>query len=299
MTTFLVGLYIFLIHIIINVYCDDVCELTSKDHERLAQEFNRDGFVILRQHFDVNILNEWKSHFDPLLTNYINYLNESNKESNRGPSRYYITLPFKSPFNDPKIYYDNDILKILNIVIGNDIIMSQLATDTPLNGSIYQDIHRDCSPLFPELNTETPSFQIAVNFPLVNVTELNGPFEVLRGTHILSRNEGLNKYNNGEIKLEKILMNVGDVMIRDVRGLHRGTPNKSNKSRPMVVIGYSRKWLYRSEVKIDIPRNEYDKLTTNQKYLLRSNPIVDEININPHESYTKFAYDDKGKIVDA
>ena len=31
---------------------------------------------------------------------------------------------------------------------------------------------------------------------------------------------------------------VGDVMVRDVRGLHRGTPNKTDKARPMVVVGY-------------------------------------------------------------
>ena len=27
-------------------------------------------------------------------------------------------------------------------------------------------------------------------------------------------------------------------MVRDVRGLHRGTPNKTDKARPMVVVGY-------------------------------------------------------------
>ncbi|MBB5508233.1 hypothetical protein HDG35_004514 [Paraburkholderia sp. JPY681] len=32
-------------------------------------------------------------------------------------------------------------------------------------------------------------------------------------------------------------MELGDVMIRDVRALHRGTPNRTEAPRPMVVIG--------------------------------------------------------------
>ncbi len=39
-------------------------------------------------------------------------------------------------------------------------------------------------------------------------------------------------------------MRPGDVMIRDVRALHRGTPNHTNEPRPMVVIGYSLRWLF-------------------------------------------------------
>lgn len=61
--------------------------------------------------------------------------------------------------------------------------MCQLAADIPLPGSVYQDLHRDAPPLFPELTVETPPFQLAVNFPLVGVTEENGPLETTFGTH--------------------------------------------------------------------------------------------------------------------
>ena len=45
----------------------------------------------------------------------------------------------------------------------------------------------------------------------------------------------------------------GNVMIRDVRHIHRGTPNLSETPRPMVVVGYSRRWLFRPEVNIRVP----------------------------------------------
>ena len=44
-------------------------------------------------------------------------------------------------------------------------------------------------------------------------------------------------------------------------GLHRGTPNRSDFARPMVVIGYSRKWLHRPEVSIQIPRRVFAGLS--------------------------------------
>ena len=106
---------------------------------------------------------------------------------NRGPARYYVTLPFAAPFADPLVFEDEDVLAVVQRLVGDDAQLHQLATDTPLRGSEYQDVHRDAPPLFPETGRETPPFQLAVNFPLVDVTEENGPFEITRGTHVMSK----------------------------------------------------------------------------------------------------------------
>jgi ectoine hydroxylase-related dioxygenase (phytanoyl-CoA dioxygenase family) len=119
----------------------------------------------------------------------------------------------------------------------------------------------------------------------------NGPFEVVRGTHMISKASGLQRMESGEIKLEPVLMQVGDVMIRDVRGLHRGTPNRTEIPRPMVVIGYSRRWLYRPEVCIHIPRASFDTLSERARHLLRFNPIVESLEEKPAvEVYQAYAY---------
>ncbi len=86
-------------------------------------------------------------------------------------------------------------------------------------------------------------------------------------------------------------MKRGDVMIRDVRGLHRGTPNTTPIPRPMVVIGYSRKWLHRPEVSIEVPRAMMGELSHRARRMLRYNPIVDGIQQNPKsETYDTFSY---------
>jgi ectoine hydroxylase-related dioxygenase (phytanoyl-CoA dioxygenase family) len=261
---------------------------SPKEIESFSEAALREGFCVLRGHFSKEMLSRWREAFTPLLENHI--AREGHLE-NRGAARYYVTLPFAEPFSDPSIFEDADMLSIVERLAGEDPVMCQLATDTPLLGSDYQDIHRDTPPLFPETGQETPPFQLAVNFPLVDVTIENGPFEVARGTHLMSKEEGLRRLAAGEIEIEPITMQLGDVIIRDVRALHRGTPNRTQQPRPMVVIGYSRRWLFRPEVSIRVPRAALDKLSPRARRLLRFNPIVEAIDEGPEpEIYQSFAY---------
>jgi ectoine hydroxylase-related dioxygenase (phytanoyl-CoA dioxygenase family) len=228
----------------------------------------------------------WYNSFLPLLNRHIE---REGHRVNRGPNRYYVTLPFVEPFADPEIFENDLILSVVENLVGKDGVMCQLATDTPLKGSEYQDIHRDTQLLFPETGKETPPYQLAVNFPLVDMTMENGPFEAALGTHMLSKEEGLRRIETGEAKLEPFLLKKGDVMVRDVRHLHRGTPNHTDTPRPMVVIGYSRRWLFRPEVNIQVPRANWDKLSERARFWLRFNPIVEEVK-EGEEKYQSFAF---------
>jgi hypothetical protein len=256
--------------------------------EALATTVLTDGYCVLRQKFPVPTLDSWREAFVPMLEKHI--AREGHLQ-NRGPGRYYVTLPFTPPFADPNIYEDEDVLAVVERLVGEDAVMCQLATDTPVLGSEHQEVHRDALPLFPETGQETPPFQLAVNFPLVDVEVENGPFEVARGTHMMPRAEGMRRIEAGEIRLEPITMRLGDVMIRDVRGLHCGTPNRTATPRPMVVIGYSRRWLFRPEVSIRVPRAAVETLSERARRLLRFNPIVESVDdASGVEIYQTFAY---------
>ena len=256
--------------------------------EAFADEVLRDGFCVLRGHLPAELIADWRTAFLPLLAAHIE---REGHLQNRGPGRYYVTLPFAPPFADARVYEDDDVLAVCARLVGEDMLLCQLATDTPVVGSDYQDVHRDAPPLFPETGRETPPFQLAVNFPLVDVTEENGPFEIARGTHMLSREEGLRRIAAGAVALEPLLLGAGDVMIRDVRALHRGTPNRTREPRPMVVVGYSRRWLYRPEVHIRVPRAIHDTLSERARFLLRFNPVVESADdAGGPEVYQAFAY---------
>lgn len=252
-----------------------------------VETFMKDGFCVVPKLFPVEKIDAWNNAFLPLLHEHIE---REGHRLNRGPGRFYVTLPFEGIFADPEIYENDTVLAIVEKLVGKDGVLCQLATDTPIAGSEYQDIHRDTPPLFPETNQETPPFQLAVNFPLVDVTEENGPIEIARGTHMMSKQEGIQRIESGEIKLEQIFMKKGDVMVRDVRGLHRGTPNREGTPRPTVVIGYSRRWLFRPEVNIRIPREVLNNLSDRAKLWLRFNPVVNSLADSSEEVYQSFAY---------
>jgi ectoine hydroxylase-related dioxygenase (phytanoyl-CoA dioxygenase family) len=262
----------------------------SADQARAhADEVRATSCTLLRNLLPVSVIDAWNQAFQPLL---LRAIEQEAADPNRGPSRHYVTLPFDGLWADPAVFDNDAIMAVVEELVGADGVMCQLATDTPLLGSDYQDLHRDTQLLFPESGAETPPYQLAVNFPLVDVTLENGPLEYAPGTHMTSKAEGMERVASGRTPLEKVLMRRGDVMIRDVRHIHRGTPNRTTTPRPMVVIGYSRRWLHRPEVQIRVPAEVLAGLPERARRWLRFNPVVAsrEEAHRSEESYRAFAY---------
>lgn len=234
-----------------------------------------DGFCILRNHFPVDALISVLDAFTPTL---LEYEQANRNKPNRGPNRHYISLPFEPPYFDTRFFFDDTALSIIREILNDEIRIDQYASDTPFLGSEYQDIHSDIQPLFPEEPEYVHPPQIlALNFTMVDVTEENGAFEVAKGSHLVPKADGLKKVEAGEFPLEPLFLNVGDVLLRDPRCLHRGSPNKTETPRPVAVIAYSRNWFTRGHRERNVvPSQIFETLTSEQKTLmerLRSDPI--------------------------
>ena len=206
----------------------------------------------------------------------------------RGRARHYLTLPWVEPFADTDVFANETLLGVLDRVFAQEYVMVQLGADVAGPGSEYQEIHRDYRPLFDDTFV-TPLYALAVNFALVEVTEQNGPFEMARGTHVLPRAEGLARIEAGEVTLEPLLLEPGDMMIRTPLALHRGTPNATDEPRPMIVLGYVMHWLHTANVELNVPRAFYESLPPQTQQLLRCN-VADEVETVQRETYVKFAY---------
>jgi ectoine hydroxylase-related dioxygenase (phytanoyl-CoA dioxygenase family) len=263
--------------------------LTPADARAHAEEVRATSLTLLRGLIPVSTIDAWNAAIQPLLKAAVA---KEGDNPNRGAHRYYVTLPFQDLWADPGVIDNDAVMAVVEELVGADGVMCQLASDTPLAGSDYQDLHRDTQLLFPESGVETPPYQLAVNFPLVDVTPENGPMEYAPGTHMLSKADGMAKVASGEIPLVPAYMARGDVMIRDVRHIHRGTPNRTAVPRPMVVIGYSRRWLFRPEVNIRVPAEVLVNLPERARRWLRHNPVFETKAEAAHqeESYRAFAY---------
>ena len=241
--------------------------MTANEFEQSAQEVREEGCTLLKGVLPKEIVRACHDAFLPILDATIR--NHSDKP-NRGPARHFITLPVRPPFADPVIHENDTVLKVVEQLLGDDPTIGSYATDTPLNGSVHQNIHADLPNLFPESKLILPMHVATVNFSFVNVTSDMGPFEIARKTHLLPKDEALQKIESGEITLEPLLLNVGDVLVRHPYCLHRGTPNRTDTPRPVAVITYVRPW-YRF-IYNRIPKSEFERMSDRGKQLWRFIP---------------------------
>jgi ectoine hydroxylase-related dioxygenase (phytanoyl-CoA dioxygenase family) len=253
--------------------------------DRLVDDLNRDGICILPGVLDRALVQRWAEAFERLV---------AERRARRGglapreEGRFYVTLPWVPPFADASVFAHPQVLAVLDRIFPQEYVMVQLAADTPVRGSDYQEIHRDYRPLFSD-QVVTPLYALAVNFPLCDVTLENGPLEMARGTHRMPREEGLARIAAGEIAVESFPMRMGDVAIRTPLALHRGTPNRTDSPRPMVVMGYVMHWLHTPKVDLTLPRAYYASLPEPLRKLLRCE-VVEKLPEAPVESYVDFKY---------
>jgi len=262
----------------------DATRFSNSDLDQFAADLNRDGICVMRGVFDAALVQEWFSAFNAL------FQERQNRPGGLAPreqARYYLTFPWVPPFADAEVFANPTILGVLNRVFAQEYVMVQLGADIPMQGSDYQEIHRDYRPLFTD-DIVTPLYALAVNFALVEVTEDNGPFQMARGTHVMPRDEALAKVESGEIPMESFYMQPGDVSIRTPLALHRGSPNRTDTPRPMVVMGYVMHWLHTPKVDLTLPRDYYRSLPTETQQLLRCN-VVEELEERA-ETYVDFKF---------
>mgnify|MGYP002777216694 FL=1 len=260
-------------------------DFSPAELDQLAADLNRDGICILRGLFDRSLIETWKASFDAL---FQERQRQPGGVAPRGKARGYVTLPWVEPFADPLVFANPTILALLDRIFYQEYKLVQLAADIPMQGSEYQEIHRDFRPLFSD-QIVTPLYAVAVNFPLVEVTADNGPFEMARGTHVMPKEEGLVKVRAGEIAMEQFYLQPGDVMIRSPLALHRGTPNLTPEPRPMIVMGYVMHWLHTHKVDLTLPQDFYNSLSPQLQELLRCQ-IIDQLPEQATETYVNFQY---------
>jgi hypothetical protein len=247
--------------------------------DRLAAGLERDGICVLPGLISREKVERWRRALEALTAARADV---PGGLAPRGTARYYLTLPWVEPFADPDVFAHPSVLGVLDRVFAQEYALVQLGADVAAPGSEYQEVHRDYRPLFDETFV-TPLYALAVNFPLVEVTSENAPFEMARGTHVLTREQG------AQHRLEPLLAQPGDLTIRTPLALHRGTPNLTDAPRPMVVLGYAMHWLRTPEVDLTVPRTLYERWPEQTRRLLRCT-VVDELPDGVAETYVDFAF---------
>lgn len=236
--------------------------------DKLA-ELQDEGYCVLRGHFARPLVEACREAFWPILAAY---LETHGHAPNRGPHRHYLPLPFVPPVFAPEFFFDPDVLGVVRAVMDERVVADQWGCDVPVRGSEYQGLHADYQrQLFAEApDLSLPPYLLIVSFALVRITQANGPIEIAPGTHRMPRTEALRAAEAGEIELQPIQLEIGDVLIRHPWALHRGSPNTTGTPRALASIRYARRWYADSSRDIEsIPRAVWESLTPEQQSLMR------------------------------
>ena len=233
--------------------------------ELAVQQVQMNGYVLFEGILPPDLVQAMHSAFMQTLDAYITRM-----DANRGRNRYQMHLPFMEPFIDPQVIANPLALAVIDALLGDTCACHYFASDTPLPGSDYQQVHSDLPLLFPETSLALPAFSLVLNVPLVDFREDNGPLEIWPGgTHLMPGRLKVQELA-ATMHSEPVLMPAGSLLIRDIRMWHRGTPNRSEEPRPNLALIYSRYWLREAHYPpIGIPEETYNGLSERAKQLFR------------------------------
>jgi len=152
------------------------------------------------------------------------------------------------------------------------VVADQWGCDVPLRGSQNQEAHVDYQrPLFAEApDLPLPPYMLVVSFGLICISPAHGPIEIAPGTHRMRREEALRAVKSGEIEMQAVPLEIGDMLIRHPWALHRGTPNTTDTPRALVTVRYVRRWYADASREVNaIPLGVWQSLTPEQQSLMR------------------------------
>lgn len=161
----------------------------------------------------------------------------------RGSNRFYFAIHPERLRGFRELVENPLITGLAAHILGNDWEIVEFGFDVPLPGSTYQPWHRDY-PIPAETRDGGRLTSVVFNITGVDVSEEMGPFEIAPGTHwdagtdfsdgMFPPRDTWERYE--QLKVQK-MPKLGDVSARTGLAIHRGTPNRSDKLRPVMVLG--------------------------------------------------------------
>jgi hypothetical protein len=170
-------------------------------------------------------------------------LNRPGGAVGRGPKRYYVEIHPEDIRGFVDLATHPWVVTVCQAIVGLEYKIVEIGFDVPQPGAQLQPWHRD----FPAPQDTLMGRRLnslAFNITTVDVFEDMGPFEIAPGTQwdepIDFKHEMFPPESNFPRYQERAVQKMpkmGDISARSALTIHRGTPNRSEKSRPALVLG--------------------------------------------------------------
>jgi hypothetical protein len=199
-----------------------------------------DGIIALKGAFERDWVAAMREDIDAL---FADALTRPGGAVGRGPNRYYVEIHPERLRGFVDLVTHPWVVAVSEAVLGPDYKIVEIGFDVPGPGALDQPWHRDFpSPEATLIGRRLNS--LAFNVTGVDTFEDMGPFEIAPGTqwdepdgfeHGMFPPKSL--YPRYQERAQRKMPKMGDISCRSALTIHRGTANRSNKSRPVLVLG--------------------------------------------------------------
>jgi hypothetical protein len=218
-----------------------------------AASMRRLGFVVVKNIFSDKELGEIEPTVDAMAKDIFEKSGGSPAWGNRGPNRQ--SANFERQPAGGIMWRNTKLQAVLQEVLQGPCHYGGTSADIAFPGTVYQGLHSDDNGSKPcdswrqedvRHRKFPPAFLLAG--PILNDwTAANGPMRIVPWTAVTDLEYKLWTRNGISYNDEKtkgfidayIEAKRGDVLVRDPRVLHGGTPNKTETARPMIAISVS------------------------------------------------------------
>ena len=161
----------------------------------------------------------------------------------RGPNRHYVEIHPEDIRGFVDLATHPWVVAVCKAILGAEYKIVEIGFDVPQPGAQTQPWHRDFpAPQDTLIGRRLNS--LAFNVTTVDVFEDMGPFEIAPGTQwdepfdfkheMFPPESNFPRYQERAVQK---MPQMGDISARSALTIHRGTPNRSEKSRPALVLG--------------------------------------------------------------
>jgi hypothetical protein len=250
------------------------------DFVQLAAALERDGIVGQKGAFS----REWVATMrEDIEAAFEEAISREGGAVGRGPQRYYVEIHPEQMRGFVDLVTHPWVTGVCRQVLGPDYEIVELGFDVPFAGAQNQPWHRDFPS--PEETYEGRRLtSLAFNLTAVDTTADMGPFEIAEGTQW----EAGHDFEHGMFPAEsewpryaaaakRKMPQMGDISARSALTLHRGTANRSDQSRPVLVLGVDAPGAGHAELHdTAVTRGYYDALPEEVRRHLHA-AVVDEL----------------------
>lgn len=199
-----------------------------------------DGIISFSDAYDVALIDNLRINIETLFA-------EARKNEGgalpRGPERWYVEVAPEQIVGFVEIVTHQWFRSVCDSVLGPDWKIVEVGFDIPFPGATLQPWHRDFAA--PDATTKRRQINsLAFNLTAVDTTPEMGPFEIALGTQwdrIDECPKGMFpnpcRWPRYEARKSAKLSQRGTISARSALTIHRGTANRSDQTRPVLVIG--------------------------------------------------------------